>query len=90
MGWVTGVRADPNQPPATPLATINFVFPQRDWKEFELVRGLPRVVDALGFLDVGQPDFRQFIARGGKMLVYQGWNDNQVSPAVTLDFYSRA
>ena len=42
--------------------------------------------DALGSTD---PDLRAFFARGGKLLLYHGWSDPQVTPFNTIDFFHR-
>jgi len=36
-----------------------------------------------------KPDLSAYRARGGKLIIYHGWADNQVTPFATLDFYSR-
>ena len=33
------------------------------------------------------PDLREFQASGGKLLIFQGWNDPEVEPFGTLDYY---
>ena len=33
------------------------------------------------------PDVSKFKARGGKLLMYQGWADAIVTPAMTVDYY---
>ena len=33
------------------------------------------------------PDLSKFKARGGKLLMYQGWADAIVTPAMTVDYY---
>jgi feruloyl esterase len=35
-----------------------------------------------------KPDLSAYRARGGKLIIYHGWADNQVTPFATLDFYS--
>jgi len=35
-----------------------------------------------------KPDLSAYRARGGKIIIYHGWADNQVTPYATLDFYS--
>jgi feruloyl esterase len=32
------------------------------------------------------PDLRAFKARGGKLLLYHGWNDTAISPGNTIDY----
>jgi feruloyl esterase len=34
------------------------------------------------------PDLRAFFARGGKLLHYHGWSDEQISPMNSLDYYN--
>jgi hypothetical protein len=36
------------------------------------------------------PDLRQFKHNGGKLLVYQGWNDQLEPPAAIIDYYETA
>jgi len=33
------------------------------------------------------PDLRRFKAQGGKMILYHGWDDNEVSPGSSVDYY---
>ena len=33
------------------------------------------------------PDLREFQQDGGKLLIFQGWNDPEVQPFATLDYY---
>jgi feruloyl esterase len=42
--------------------------------------------DALGSTD---SDLRAFFGRGGKLLLYHGWSDAQVTPFNTIDFFHR-
>lgn len=38
-------------------------------------------------LNASNPDLRKFRAAGGKLLIYQGWNDESVVPPMTIDYY---
>jgi feruloyl esterase len=42
--------------------------------------------DVLGSTD---PNMRTFFARGGKLLLYHGWSDPQVTPYNTIDFFQK-
>jgi feruloyl esterase len=34
------------------------------------------------------PDLRQFVARGGKLLMWEGWNDTSIPPDASIDWYN--
>ena len=34
------------------------------------------------------PDIRQFVARGGKLLMWEGWNDTSIPPDAAIDYYN--
>ena len=35
----------------------------------------------------GNPDLRRFRDRGGKMILWHGWDDNEVAPGASADYY---
>ena len=41
-------------------------------------------------LSANNPELRKFKAAGGKLMIYQGWNDESVVPEKTIDFYDTA
>ncbi|MBV9761826.1 MAG: tannase/feruloyl esterase family alpha/beta hydrolase [Acidobacteriaceae bacterium] len=38
-------------------------------------------------LDATNPDLHRFAARGGKLILYHGWNDPGIPPSFTIDYY---
>lgn len=40
-------------------------------------------------LDADDPAITRFVARGGKLILWQGWNDAIVPPSMTLDYHAR-
>ncbi len=51
-------------------------------------RDIPPLEKELGAeLDATNPDLSAFKAHGGKLLMYQGWGDNILSPYNTLDYF---
>jgi feruloyl esterase len=40
-----------------------------------------------GVLNAVNPDLRPFFARGGKLITYQGWTDQQVMPENSINYY---
>lgn len=38
-------------------------------------------------VDATDPDLEKFITRGGKLLLFNGWNDTGIPPGVAVDYY---
>jgi feruloyl esterase len=38
-------------------------------------------------VDAMDPDLRKFFGRGGKLLLFNGWNDTSIPPGVAVDYY---
>src|SRR5438128_1881664 len=59
-----------------------------DWRTFDLDRDLKIVDEKVGtIINAVNPDLSAFKARGGKLLLYHGWNDTAISPGNTIDYY---
>src|SRR4029078_9614390 len=68
---------------------VVFKDPKWDFHKFDLARDYDAVhnIDSLD-LSTTSPDLKQFVARGGKLLIYQGWADQNVAPQSTVDYYN--
>ena len=68
---------------------VVFKDPKWDFRKFDLARDYDAVhkIDNLD-LSPTSPDLKQFVARGGKLLIYQGWADQNVAPQSTVDYYN--
>jgi feruloyl esterase len=67
-----------------------FANPDWDWWSFDFDRHLAEADEKVGRLvDQVNPDLRAFKARGGKAIVYQGWQDPVVSALDTIAYYER-
>ena len=87
FGWETSICANPNRPSTSDFMDNFIATPFADNRSFDFDRDPARLKAALGAdLDV-QPDLRRFFARGGKLVMWQGWADASVPPQATLDFY---
>lgn len=65
-------------PDAGPLwKAADFDF-DLNYRRFDLMESL---------LAASNPDLRRFKAAGGKLLIYQGWNDPTVPPGGAVDYY---
>jgi feruloyl esterase len=90
LGW--RIPAEGSEPTALQTdATRYLVYedPDWDWREFELERDLALARDKHGAIEALDPDLSEFRARGGKILLYHGWNDPGPSPLNTIDYYHR-
>lgn len=66
---------------------VVFKDPQWDWRAFNLDRDSVLAEQSMkGVLDL-EPDLTRFARHGGKLLLYQGWADQQVAPAAIIQFY---
>ena len=70
------------------FADMVYEAPDWDYKTFQLEAALKlaeaRTASALNATD---PDLKPFQARGGKLIVYHGWNDPAIPALNTVDYY---
>ena len=67
-----------------------FEDPAWDWRSYDMARdGALATKKLAGVLDADSTDIGRFAARGGKLIVYQGWIDPLVPPAGTIDYVER-
>jgi feruloyl esterase len=68
-----------------------FVFsnPAWDWKTMDFDKDIAAGEEKVGnVLDAVNPDLRAFKSRGGKLIMYHGWNDQLISPFNTINYYT--
>lgn len=89
-GLLPGVRTRPG-PPSPLLRAMwgDAVYADPDWNEesFERTRDLERVNRAMPELRADSVAIAPFLARGGKAIIYQGWQDPSVIAGPTIDYY---
>ena len=64
--------------------------PDFDVDKFDPVADRHKIDDATLALDVRSADLTEFHESGGKLLMYQGWNDYPLRPGLALDYLARA
>ena len=89
--WITG---------GTPTAALQFFFstqalknmvynnPNWDFKTFDLERDGKMADEKLSpALNATDPNLKAFSARGGKLILYHGWNDAALPPMNTINYF---
>ena len=61
--------------------------PGHSAREFDFDRDPPRLALMETLYSALNPDLRAFRARGGKLIIYQGWDDIEVTPLNTIDYF---
>jgi feruloyl esterase len=90
----------PSPAPGTPLSPLPgsqvadffryFVFedPDWDWRRADIAKVVAAAESKVGAaLDSTNPNLKPFQAHGGKLILYTGWMDPNVSPFDVIDYY---
>jgi len=68
------------------------VYEKPDWdlKSFRVQTGLPLAIEKTAHaIDSVDPDLKSFYSRGGKLLLYHGWNDPAIPALSTVNYYQQ-
>ena len=79
------------QAPGVSVGSFQVAYqdPKWDATTFDLNRDLKLVDEKVGsIVNATNPDLRAFKARGGKVLMYHGWNDTAISAGNSIDYYT--
>ena len=89
--WITGPAPAKSLMAAFGLGYFsNLVYEKSDWdyRTFTLEAGLKAAEEkTASVLNATDPDLKPFQARGGKLIVYHGWNDPAISALHSINYY---
>jgi feruloyl esterase len=89
--WITGEREGKSA--ATFFVSgyfSNMVYGQKgwDWKHANLDAAMKLAYEKTGdVMDAMSPDLHPFLAHGGKLILYHGWNDPAIPALSTVNYY---
>jgi feruloyl esterase len=87
-----GALAGGPQPLFIPLDFYKYFVhssPNWDWKTMNFDRDVVSVDEKLGpILNAVNPNLAAFKARGGKLIMYHGWNDQLITPSNTVNYFN--
>jgi len=80
---------DPYETALDQFRYMVFDDPKWDWRTFDVDRDLAKADQKLkGLLTaIDAKTMSAFFKRGGKLLTYQGWSDQDISPLASVNFY---
>lgn len=95
-GWKPWITGDAQGKSAVDYFVIgyftNMVYGNKDWdfRKANFDAALKLAYEKTGdAMDAMNPDLKSFLAHGGKLVLYHGWNDPAISALNTVDYYNR-
>ncbi len=90
LEWGRLAGPEPLRNAVEPFKYVVFSDPTWDWHSFSLSKDLPRalLVDG-GVINLTNPDLVAFFDRGGKLMMYHGWADPQVTPLNSVRYFKQ-
>jgi feruloyl esterase len=69
---------------------VIFRNPEWDWRTFDLDHdaALADQIDD-GTINATSTDLKPFLKHGGKMILYHGWTDTNITPAATVEYFEK-
>ncbi len=88
VGWTWMTRPEPRGVSLGGFRHVAHEDPDWDWRTFDLDRDVALIDEKAGFIAAINPDLSAFKARGGKLLMFHGWNDESISAENSLNYYA--
>jgi feruloyl esterase len=88
LGWATWGGPKPLSIGLDHFRYVVFANPDWNFQSLDFDRDIARAQDLDAHrINALDPDLRPFFARGGKLIQYHGWNDPQIAPGNSVDYY---
>ncbi|HEY1242538.1 MAG TPA: tannase/feruloyl esterase family alpha/beta hydrolase [Bryobacteraceae bacterium] len=89
LGWgVLGAGPDPSQPILDQAQYVVYQDPNWNWKTFDFDKDVERFNQPEYLvMNATDPNLRSFFSHNGKLLLYHGWSDPNITPLTTVQYY---
>jgi feruloyl esterase len=89
LGWAILEGPEPIRYSTETFQYLVFKNPNWDWHQFNAATDIDLALRAdNGLLDFTDPNLKPFFDRGGKLLMYHGWADPQVTPMNSVNYFN--
>jgi feruloyl esterase len=90
LGWASRIGPAPPSLAVETFRYLVFADPAWDYRSFDFERDVQEAVEAVGgVMNAVAANLSPFFARGGKLLLYHGWNDPGIPPGSSIAYYER-
>jgi feruloyl esterase len=89
LGWaVLGAGPGPSQIILDQYQYVAFKDPNWDWKTFDFDKDITRSeTPEILVMNATDPNLSRFFGHKGKLLLYHGWSDPNITPLATIQYY---
>ena len=86
--WIIGPKSQQGQFANQFMGSFVHGDPNWDFRSFDFAKDLAKIDAAIGsIINSDNPDLSAFAARGGKLVLFQGWADAAITPLGTIQYY---
>jgi feruloyl esterase len=89
LGWnVLGAGPGPSQIILDQYQYVAFKDPDWDWRTFDFDKDIARTeTPDILVMNATDPNLKSFFGHNGKLLLYHGWSDPNITPLTTIQYY---